>query len=633
MTDTVYKLLNKIYTPEDLRLLSVPELPELCDELRCFIIDAVSSNPGHFGASLGVVELAVALHYSYNTPADKVVWDVGHQAYPHKILTERREQFHTNRKLGGISGFPKMAESKYDAFGVGHSSTSISAALGMATASKLKGDKSKAVAIIGDGALTGGMAFEGLNHAGVEKSDLLVVLNDNNMAIDPNVGALKEYLMDITTSATYNKFKDEVWGVLGFMNKMGPNYQKMAQKFEKSIKSIFLKRSNLFEALNFRYFGPVDGHDVVYMARILKDMQRIRGPKLLHVITKKGKGYKPAEENQTAWHAPGKFDKFTGEKIAVTKPKVSPPKYQDVFGKTIVELARENEDIVGITPAMPTGCSLTYMMEEMPDRAFDVGIAEQHAVTFATGLAANGLRPFCNIYSTFMQRAFDQVIHDAALQKLNVVFCMDRGGLVGEDGATHHGVFDIAYMRMIPDMVVSAPMNEIELRNLMYTASTYDGGAFSIRYPRGEGVFTDWQKPFSNIEIGKGEKLCDGSDIAILSIGHPGNFVLSAIENLTEEERAKVAHYNMIFVKPVDEDILHHVGQNFKKVITIEDGTIVGGFGSAVIEFFSDNNYNTNVERLGVPDRWIEHGKPDELHKLCGFDSLSIVQKIKELLN
>jgi len=632
MVGEEYRLLKNIDSPADLRLLDVADLPELCDDVRRFIIDVVSTNPGHFGASLGVVELATALHYSYNTPTDKLIWDVGHQAYPHKILTGRRDRFHTNRKINGISGFPNMFESEYDAFGVGHSSTSISAALGIAIANKIKGDSSKVIAVIGDGALTGGMAFEGLNHAGIAKSDILVVLNDNNMAIDPNVGALKEYLLDITTSKTYNRFKDEVWNVLGVMNKMGPNYQRMAQKFEKAVKSTLLKRSNLFEALNFRYFGPVDGHDSIYLARVLKDMQSIKGPKLLHVITKKGKGYKPAEDNQTVFHAPGLFNKETGERLKSTSDVVKPPKYQDVFGKTLVELAKLDESVVGITPAMPSGCSMTYMMEEFPERSFDVGIAEQHAVTFAAGLATKGIKPFCNIYSTFMQRAFDQVIHDVALQKLNVVFCLDRGGLVGEDGATHHGVFDIAYMRMIPGMVVSAPINEEQLRNLMYTGLKYNNGPFTIRYPRGEGVMPEWQTPMNVIPVGKGEKVKDGDSIAVLTIGHPGNFVKKAISLLSEEMQSKVAHYNMIFVKPIDEDILKEVGAKFKNVVTVENGTVVGGFGSAVTDFFNDNNYNVKVKKLGVPDRWIEHGTPEELHKICGFDAESILEVLKDMI-
>ncbi len=626
------ELLNKILFPSDLKKLDIADLPKLSQELRQFIIDIVSSNPGHFGASLGVVELTVALHYVFNTPTDKIIWDVGHQAYGHKILTGRREQFHTNRKYKGISGFPKPSESEYDAFGVGHSSTSISAALGMAKAARMQNDEKKQiVAVIGDGSMTAGLAFEGLNNAAIEKTNLLVILNDNNMAIDPNVGALKEYLLDITTSKTYNKLKDDVWNLLGYLNKLGPNYQKMVQQIDNAVKSFLLRQSNLFESLNFRYFGPVDGHDVVYLTKILKDLKDIKGPKLLHVVTQKGKGFKQAELNQTAWHAPGKFDKNTGEIFKIKSDKPEPPKYQDVFGHTIVELAKQNEKIVGITPAMPTGCSLNIMMEEMPERTFDVGIAEQHAVTFSAGLAIEGMLPFCNIYSSFMQRAYDQVIHDVAIQNLNVVLCLDRGGLVGEDGATHHGVYDLAYLRSIPNLTVSAPMNEEELRNLMYTAQKENKGPFSIRYPRGKGVMTEWQTPFKEIPVGKGRLIRKGSDVAILSIGHVGNFVVEASKVLATK-RIDVEHYDMRFVKPLDEEILHHVGKNFKSVITIEDGTIVGGFGSAVLEFMSENAYTPAVKRMGVPDRFIDHGTPQELQKECGFDVEGIIKTVKSFI-
>lgn len=626
------ELLNKILFPSDLKKLDIADLPKLSQELRQFIIDIVSSNPGHFGASLGVVELTVALHYVFNTPTDKIIWDVGHQAYGHKILTGRREQFHTNRKYKGISGFPKPSESEYDAFGVGHSSTSISAALGMAKAARMQNDEKKQiVAVIGDGSMTAGLAFEGLNNAGIEKTNLLVILNDNNMAIDPNVGALKEYLLDITTSKTYNKLKDDVWNLLGYLNKLGPNYQKMVQQIDNAVKSFLLRQSNLFESLNFRYFGPVDGHDVVYLTKILKDLKDIKGPKLLHVVTQKGKGFKQAELNQTAWHAPGKFDKNTGEIFKIKSDKPEPPKYQDVFGHTIVELAKQNEKIVGITPAMPTGCSLNIMMEEMPERTFDVGIAEQHAVTFSAGLAIEGMLPFCNIYSSFMQRAYDQVIHDVAIQNLNVVMCLDRGGLVGEDGATHHGVYDLAYLRSIPNLTVSAPMNEEELRNLMYTAQKENKGPFSIRYPRGKGVMTEWRTPFKEIPVGKGRLIRKGSDVAILSIGHVGNFVVEASKVLATK-RIDVEHYDMRFVKPLDEEILHHVGKNFKSVITIEDGTIVGGFGSAVLEFMSENAYTPAVKRMGVPDRFIDHGTPQELQKECGFDVDGIIKTVKSFI-
>ncbi|HLU86238.1 MAG TPA: 1-deoxy-D-xylulose-5-phosphate synthase, partial [Taishania sp.] len=555
--------LKQIDVPKDLReKFTIEDLPQVSDELRQYIIDVISEiGNSHFGASLGVVELTVALHYVFNTPSDQLVWDVGHQAYGHKILTGRREQFHTNRIKGGISGFPKRSESEYDAFGVGHSSTSISGALGMAVANRYKGETSKQhIAVIGDGAMTAGLAFEGLNHAGFEKdANLLVILNDNCMSIDPNVGALKEYLTDITTSHTYNKVKDEVWKLLGKVSKFGPDAQTIASKISTALKSSILKQSNLFESLNFRYFGPVDGHDVINLAKTLEDLKDIPGPKILHCITKKGGGYKFSEEgNPTVWHSPGIFNKDTGEIVKVIPKSPQPPKYQDVFGHTIVELAEKNDKIMGITPAMPSGCSLNIMMKAMPDRAFDVGIAEQHAVTFSAGLATQGMIPFCNIYSSFMQRAYDQVLHDVAIQNLNVVFCLDRGGLVGADGATHHGAYDIAYMRHIPNMTVAAPMNEQELRNLMYTAQLENKGPFSIRYPRGNGVMTEWKTPFEEIQIGKGRKLVHGNDIAILTIGHPGNFALKAIENL-KGTGASIALYDMRFVKPLDEAILHEV--------------------------------------------------------------------------
>ncbi|MCB0401263.1 MAG: 1-deoxy-D-xylulose-5-phosphate synthase [Flavobacteriales bacterium] len=628
-------LLKQINFPQDLReKISEDELPQLCDELREFIVDVVSQKGGHFGASLGVVEMTVALHYVFNTPYDKLVWDVGHQAYGHKILTGRRERFHTNRIYKGISGFPKPTESEYDTFAVGHSSTSISAALGMAVASRLKQEKDRQhVAIIGDGSMTAGLAFEGLNHGGVEDTNLLVVLNDNCMAIDPNVGALKEYLTDITTSHTYNKVKDEVWHLLGKISKFGPNAQAIVQKIENGIKSTLLKQSNLFESLNFRYFGPIDGHDVNYMAKVLRDLKDIPGPKILHCITEKGKGYQPAEEGDTTqWHAPGLFNKDTGEIIKVTPKSPQPPKYQDVFGHTIVELAEKNEKIVGVTPAMPSGCSLNIMMKAMPDRAFDVGIAEQHAVTFSAGMAAQGLIPYCNIYSSFMQRAYDQVIHDVALQKLQVVFCLDRGGLVGADGPTHHGAYDLAYFRCIPNMIVSAPMNEEELRNLMYTAQADNHGPFSIRYPRGNGVMTAWKTPFKKIKVGTGRRVKNGEDVAILSIGHIGNYAVQATETLSKEG-IEVAHYDMRFVKPIDEILLHEVFSKFRKVITIENGCIQGGMGSAVLEFMADHNYRAEVKRLGIPDQFIEHGTQDELYAECFFNEEAIVTTVRSLLN
>ncbi len=628
-----YELLSKINSPADLRKLQTSELMQVSDELRQFIIEVVSSNPGHFGASLGVVELTVALHYVFNTPYDKIVWDVGHQAYGHKILTGRRDIFHTNRKYKGISGFPNRFESEYDSFGVGHSSTSISAALGMAVAAQKKDETDRnIIAVIGDGSMTAGLAFEGLNNAGIENSNILVVLNDNHMAIDPNVGALNEYLLDITTSKTYNKVKEDVWNTLGKIRKFGPNTQAFIQKIENGIKSIILRQSNFFEALNFRYFGPVDGHDVNHLTSVLADLKNISGPKLLHCQTKKGKGFKNAELEQTIWHAPGKFNKDTGERIKSEKQGKQAPKFQDVFGHTIVELAEKNDKIIGITPAMPTGSSLNIMMEKMPDRAFDVGIAEQHAVTFSAGLAAEGMIPFCNIYSSFMQRAYDQVIHDTALQKLNVVFCLDRGGLVGADGATHHGAFDLSYMRCIPNLTVSAPLNEEELRNLMYTAQLPDKGAFVIRYPRGNGVMPNWKTDFKELKIGKGRILKQGSDIAILSIGAIGNLVIDLYDKFDNED-ISIEHYDMRFAKPIDTNLLHKAFSNFNKIITIEDGTIVGGFGSAVLEFMSDHNYSAKVVRLGIPDKFIEHGTQPELYKECGYDQDSIYQTVVDMTN
>jgi 1-deoxy-D-xylulose-5-phosphate synthase len=629
--DTEENLLFKISSPEDLRMLAPSDLVRVSDELRRYIIDIVSNNPGHFGASLGVVELTVALHYVFNTPYDKIIWDVGHQAYGHKILTGRRDQFTTNRKYKGISGFPKMAESEYDAFGTGHSSTSISAALGMAVAAKSKGEKRQVVAVIGDGAMTAGEAFEGMNNAGIAKSDLLVILNDNNIAIDPNVGALKEYLLDITTSKTYNRFKDKIWNMLGKVGKLGPDARTLASQLEAGFKSTILDKSNLFEGLNFRYFGPIDGHDVLHLVDVLNDMKRIPGPKLLHCLTVKGKGFKQAEENQTTFHAPGKFDKETGEIINTSNG--DPPPFNEVFGKTILELARLNEKIVGITPAMPSGCSLCIMMKEMPDRTFDVGIAEQHAVTFSAGLAAMGKVPFCNIYSSFIQRAYDQVIHDVALQKLHVIFCLDRGGLVGADGATHHGSFDLAFMRTIPNMIVSAPMDGIELRNLMYTAQLdKNNGPFSIRYPKGSSMTAEWEKPFEEIEIGKARLMSKGKDIAVLSIGYPGNDVVSVVKKL-EKESIGITHWDMRFAAPLDKEALHSVFKGFKKIITVEDGVLKGGFGSSVIEFMCDNGYSSEVKRLGIPDYFVEQGSPEELYAECGFDAAGIEGAIREMIS
>ncbi len=624
-------LLNSINSPNDLKKLNPFELIQLSKELREFIIDAVCKNPGHFGASLGVVELTVALHYAFNTPYDQIVWDVGHQAYAHKILTERRDKFSTNRKLNGLSGFPKRSESIYDSFGTGHSSTSISAALGLAVgAEQQKQDDRHVIAVIGDGALTGGLAFEGLNNAGVHKANLLVILNDNEMAIDPNVGAFKEYLVDITTSRAYNKLKDEVWNVLGKLNRFGPNTQALVQKIDGGIKSILMKQGNLFESMNFRYFGPVDGHDVVYLSKVLEDLKKIEGPKILHIKTTKGKGFKNAEIDQTKWHAPGLFNKDTGEIINGKSNKDEAPKFQDVFGHTILELAKLNKKIIGITPAMPTGCSLNIMMEEMPNRTFDVGIAEQHAVTFSAGLAAQNMLPFCNIYSSFMQRAYDQIIHDVALQNLQVIFCLDRGGLVGEDGATHHGAYDLAYMRCVPNMIVSAPMDEIELRNLMFTAQFTKNSPFSIRYPRGKGVTPDWKKPFEKIEIGKGRTIKEGKGIGVITIGITGTFVNKIADKLNEQG-IEYAHYDMRFLKPIDEELLHSIFKNHTEIITIEDGTIVGGLGTAVIEFMAENGYNATIKRLGIPDKFIEHGTPNQLYKICGFDSESIFNQMQQM--
>lgn len=629
-------LLGKIDYPSDLRKLKDDQLPQVAEELRQYIVDVISEiGNSHFGASLGVVELTVALHYVFNTPDDQLVWDVGHQAYGHKILTGRRSVFHTNRLKGGISGFPKRSESEYDTFGVGHSSTSISGALGMAVANNYKGLKDRHhIAVIGDGAMTAGLAFEGLNHAGFEKdANLLVVLNDNCMSIDPNVGALKEYLTDITTSHTYNKVKDEVWNLLGKLSKFGPDARSVVSKVSTALKGSILKQSNLFESLNFRYFGPVDGHDVIGLAKVMEDLKDIPGPKILHCITKKGKGYKYSEEgNPTKWHAPGVFNKETGEIVKILPSSPQPPKYQDVFGHTIVELAEKNEKIMGVTPAMPSGSSLNIMMKAMPERSFDVGIAEQHAVTFSAGLATQGLVPFCNIYSSFMQRAFDQVLHDVALQNLNVVFCLDRAGLVGADGATHHGAYDLAYMRCIPNMTVAAPMNEAELRDLMYTAQQDDMGPFTIRYPRGKGVMTSWKTPMKAIKVGTGRKVSDGEDVAILTIGHPGNFAQEAIKEL-KELGASVAHYDMRFVKPLDENLLHEVFSKFDKVITVEDGCLMGGMGSAILEFMADNNYtNIKLKRLGIPDKYIHHGTQEELHAEAGYDKASIISTVEELL-
>jgi 1-deoxy-D-xylulose-5-phosphate synthase len=627
-------LLAAIASPADLKKLAPEQLVQVSAELREFIIDTVSIYGGHFGASLGVVELTVALHYVFDTPHDQLVWDVGHQAYGHKILTGRRDLFPTNRRYGGMSGFPKRSESEYDAFGVGHSSTSIGAALGMSVASDYKKEFDRQhIAVIGDGSMTAGMSFEAMNQAGALNNNMIVVLNDNCMSIDPNVGALKEYLTDITTSRTYNKVRDELWNVLGKLSKFGPNPQQIARKVEAAMKATLLKQSNLFEALNFRYFGPVDGHDVQHLAAVLNDLKSIPGPKLLHCVTVKGKGYALAEKDQTLWHAPGLFDKITGEIFTKVPDKPQPPKYQDVFGHTLLELAQANDKIMGVTPAMPSGSSLNIMMAAMPDRAFDVGIAEQHAVTFSAGMATQGLVPFCNIYSSFMQRGYDQVVHDVALQNLHVVFCLDRAGFAGADGPTHHGCYDIAYMRCIPNIVVSAPMNEQELRNLMYTAQLPENaGPFSIRYPRGEGVMPEWRTPLQRIAIGTGRVVREGEagGVAILTIGHIGNYAVKATTTLAAEG-LDVGHYDMRFCKPLDEEMLLAIARRYRAIVTVEDGCLQGGFGSAVLEFLADQGQHLAVRRLGIPDRVVEHGTQDQLYKECGFDAVGIAQAVREL--
>lgn len=626
MTPAKGTLLSQINSPDDLRQLDVGQLPELCKDIRQFILEVISRNPGHLGASLGVVELTAAIHYAFNTPEDKLIWDVGHQAYAHKILTGRKDVFSTNRTFKGISGFPRRSESEYDAFGTGHSSTSISAALGMAVASELLGNKKQQhIAVIGDGSMTGGMAMEALNNAGVSKANLLVILNDNGIAIDKNVGGLSKYLVDITTSRTYNKLKDKIWWLMGGKTRHGGHSRAIIRQIGNALKATLLKESNLFESFGFRYFGPADGHDVVKLVHLLRDLQHIPGPKLLHIVTVKGKGYEKAEKDQTLFHAPGAFDMETGE-IKEVPCKNQPPKYQVVFGKTIIELAEMNQKIVGVTPAMPTGCSLNLMMAKMPGRAFDVGIAEQHAVTFSAGMAARGLVPFCNIYSTFMQRAYDQVIHDVALQNLHVVFCLDRGGLVGEDGATHHGVYDLAYLRAIPNITICSPMNEEEMRNMMFTAQLDGMGPFAIRYPRGRGMLADWKTPFHELPVGKGRMIRDGKDLAIISIGHLGNLALEACKQL-DVQGIEAALFDIRFLKPIDEGLLHEVFARFRKIITIEEGSIIGGLGSAVTEFASDNGYHAaTIHRLGIPDRFVEQGTPEELQHECGIDVEGIVK-------
>ena len=620
-------LLESIDSPDDLRRLPQEALPEVCAELRQYIIDVLSENPGHLGASLGTVELTVALHYVFRTPYDRIVWDVGHQAYGHKILTGRREAFHTLRKMGGISGFPNPKESEYDAFIAGHASNSISAAMGISVASALKQEDDRhVIAVIGDGAMTGGLAYEGLNNASANPNNLLIILNDNNMAIDHNVGGLSQYLVDITTSQAYNKMRYDVYRGLRKMKLIDENRRENILRFNNSLKALLTQQHNLFEGFSIRYFGPIDGHDVGYLIKVLNDIKDLKGPKLLHIKTKKGKGFKPAEESATEWHAPGRFNKETGERL-VEHNLNAPQLYQDVFGHTLVELAEKDPRIVGVTPAMPTGCSMTFLMKAFPERAFDVGIAEGHAVTFSAGLAKEGMIPFCNIYSSFMQRGYDMVIHDVALQNLHVIMCLDRAGLVGEDGATHHGVFDFAYMRPIPNLTIASPLNECDLRNLMYTAYVAQDGPFVIRYPRGKGEKTDWRTPLEVLPIGKGRKLREGKDLAVLSIGPIGNEVAKAIDRAEAEGRS-VAHYDMIYLKPLDEALLHEIGQAYSRIITVENGVVRGGFGSAVLEFMADNGYTPRVERIGVPDRFIEQGSIPELYKLCGMDAESIYRCI-----
>ncbi len=629
MTNNTYKFLDKINYPNDLRKLDVKDLPFLCNDLREYIIDVISNNPGHLGASLGAVELTVALHYVYNTPEDKLIWDVGHQAYSHKILTGRKEQFKTNRTYKGISGYPKMNESEFDSFGTGHSATSISAALGMAIASKLENNNNRQhIAIIGDGSLTGGMAFEAMNHAGSTKANILIILNDNGISIDKSVGALNKYLIDISTSKTYNKIKNKVWDALSFGKNRGTIARNVIQQFENAIKGTMLKGSNLFESLGFRYFGTVDGHDVMRLVRILDDLKSINGPKVLHIRTIKGKGLKLAEEEQTKYHAPGHFNPQTGEIIKETK-RTETIKYQEVFGHTIVELARGNDKIIGITPSMLSGCSLNIMFEQMPEKTFDVGIAEQHAVTFSAGLSVDGYIPFCNIYSSFLQRSYDQIIHDVALQNLPVIFCIDRGGLVGEDGATHHGAYDLAFLRCIPNMIISAPMNEHELRNMMLTAVNNKKNPFSIRYPRGKGVLIDWKNKMEILEIGKGRIINSGNNIALISIGHIGNSVVEATKILQMQD-INPSHYDIRFLKPIDSDLLHEIFKNHNTIITIEDGTIIGGLGSNIVEFANDNNYKHKIIRLGIPDKFIEQGTIRQLQIECNIDIDSIISTIKK---
>lgn len=624
MQENSYTLLNQIDSPQDLRKLQVRQLPEMCQELRQKIVDELSCNPGHFASSLGVVELTVALHYVFNTPYDRIVWDVGHQAYGHKILTGRRDSFCTNRKLNGLRPFPSPLESEYDSFACGHASNSISAALGMAiAASKKHEDKRHVVAVIGDGAMTGGLAFEGLNNASIYPNNLLIILNDNNMSIDHNKSGMENYLLSLQTSESYNYIRYKLSRMFSKMGLLTDERRKSIIRFNNSLKSMLMHQQNVFEGMNIRYFGPVDGHDVVNLVKVLNEIKDMKGPRLLHIHTVKGKGFEPAEKEATVWHAPGCFDKETGERI-VPNTEGLPPLFQDVFGETLLELAKQNDRIVGVTPAMPTGCSMSIMQKEMPDRVFDVGIAEGHAVTFSGGMAKDGLLPFCNIYSSFMQRAFDNFIHDVALLKLHVVLCLDRAGLVGEDGPTHHGVFDLACLRTVPNVIVASPYNEEELRNLMYTAQSKDTGPFVIRYPRGRGSMPEWHTPFKEIEIGRGRCLKEGTDIAVISLGPIGKVAEQAIAKAEETTGKQIAHYDLRFLKPLDEEMLDEIGRNFKKVLTLEDGSLNGGMGSAILEYMSEHGYTPSVKRIGIPDSFVQHGALKELYHLCGMDEESI---------
>ena len=624
-------LLKTIDSPDDLKKLSPEQLPQVCSELRQMIIDELSHNPGHFGSSLGTVELTVALHYVFNTPDDRIVWDVGHQAYGHKILTGRRDRFCTNRKLGGLRPFPSPEESEYDTFTSGHASNSISAALGMAVADKRNGNSSRrVVAVIGDGAMSGGLAFEGINNASITDNDLLIILNDNDMSISQSVGGMRSYLTQLHTSRSYNKFRYYVSRALDKLGLMNDRKRREIIRRNNHIKIKLSHQNNMFEGMDIRYFGPVDGHNVQNLVRILSNIKNMHGPKLLHIKTVKGKGYEPAEKDSAIWHAPGLFDKVTGERI-VHNGNGQPPLFQDVFGETLLELMRENSRIIGITPAMPIGCSMDIPMKVYPDRCFDVGIAEGHAVTFSGGLAKEGMMPFCNIYSSFMQRAYDNVIHDVAIQRLNVVICLDRAGLVGEDGPTHHGAFDLAFLRPIPNLTIASPYNEIELRNLMYTAQLPDQGPFIIRYPRGRGILSDWRKPLEPVVIGTGRKIREGDDIAVLSIGPIGNLAEQAIQTWEKESGKTAALYDMRFLKPIDTSILREVGNRYSRIITIENGTVTGGLGTAVVEYMADNGFTPTIRRMGLPDRFIEHGSTPQLLHLCHIDEDAIISTLREL--